>query len=51
MDDPYEPPANPELTIETEREEPQESLFRILRRLEELGYVRPLMETSSTPEE
>ena len=51
VDDPYEPPANPELTIETEREEPQESLFRILRRLEELGYVRPLTETSSTPEE
>jgi adenylyl-sulfate kinase len=51
VDDPYEPPANPELTIETEREEPKESLFRILRRLEELGYVRPLMETSSTPEE
>jgi adenylyl-sulfate kinase len=51
VDDPYEPPANPELTIETEREEPKESLFRILRRLEELGYVRPLTETSSTPEE
>lgn len=51
VDDPYEPPANPELTIETEREEPKESLFRILRRLEELGYVGPLTETSSTPEE
>lgn len=51
VDDPYEPPVNPELTIETETETPKESLARILRGLEELGYVKPLTETGSAAEE
>lgn len=51
VDDPYEPPLKPELTIETETEKPQESVGRILRKLEELGYVDPLPETGYTPEE
>jgi adenylyl-sulfate kinase len=42
VSDPYESPVNPELTIETETESPEESLARILRGLEELGYVEAL---------
>jgi adenylylsulfate kinase len=51
VDDPYEPPPKPELTIETEAESPQESVSRILQGLEELGYVEPPPGTSYTPEE
>lgn len=51
VDDPYEPPLKPELTIETEKESPQESVARILRGLEDLGYVQPLPESTYTPEE
>jgi adenylylsulfate kinase len=39
VDDPYEPPLNPELVIETEKESPAISATRILRKLEDLGYV------------
>lgn len=51
VDDPYEPPLNPEMTIETEMEKPRESATRILRRLEELSYVEPLTEIEYTHEE
>jgi adenylylsulfate kinase len=51
VDDPYEPPLNPELTIETETESPLESVSRILRGLEESGYVEPLPVVGYTPEE
>lgn len=51
VDDPYEPPQNPEVTVETETENAQESAARILRRLEELNYVEPPLGTSYTPEE
>ncbi len=51
VDDPYEPPLMPEITIETELEKPHVSAARILRRLEELGYVEPSPGTSYTPEE
>jgi adenylylsulfate kinase-like enzyme len=51
VDDPYEPPLKPELTIDTEKESPQESVAGILRGLEDLGYVQPLAEPAYTPEE
>jgi adenylyl-sulfate kinase len=51
VDDPYEPPLKPELTIETETESPQESVARILRGLEESGYVEPPPVAAYTPEE
>jgi adenylyl-sulfate kinase len=51
VDDPYEPPLKPELTIDTEKESPQESVARILSGLEDLGYVQPLVEPVYTPEE
>jgi adenylylsulfate kinase len=44
VSDPYEPPAAPELHIRTNEEEPQESARRVIRRLEELGYLEPAKE-------
>jgi adenylyl-sulfate kinase len=41
IDDPYEPPDAPELTLFTDRESKEESVARILAKLEDLGYVRP----------
>ncbi len=40
VDDPYEAPAEPELTVDTEEHEPEESARIILAKLEELGLVR-----------
>ena len=42
VSDPYEPPAAPELHIKTNEEEPQESARRVIAKLEELGYLRPV---------
>src|SRR5919205_878735 len=39
VDDPYEPPLDPELVVRTERETPDESAARILAALRELGYI------------
>ena len=44
VSDPYEPPAAPELHINTDEEEPQESARRVILKLDELGYLRPLRE-------
>ena len=40
IDDPYEPPERPEVIAYTDRESKEESLARILAKLEELGLVR-----------
>jgi adenylylsulfate kinase-like enzyme len=45
ISDPYEPPENPEVTIDSSTETIEESLAKILLKLEELGYV-PLSETT-----
>ena len=45
IDDPYEEPLNPEVVLETDRETPEESVKKIVRKLESLGYL-PLMEES-----
>lgn len=37
--DPYEPPLNPEMIIDTETESPQQSAERVLQRLTELEYL------------
>jgi adenylyl-sulfate kinase len=42
VDDPYEPPENPELVVDTERLSPEECLDLLVARLEELGYLRPV---------
>ena len=39
VSDPYEPPSNPEVCIESEHEEPHESATRILDVLEERGLI------------
>ena len=44
VSDPYEPPAAPELHVKTNEEEPQESARRVIVKLEELGYLRPVRE-------
>ena len=44
VSDPYEPPVAPELHIRTDEEEPQESARRVILKLEELGYLRPVRE-------
>src|ERR671921_1928112 len=42
VSDPYEAPAAPELHIHTDQEDPQESAQRVIGKLEELGYLRPV---------
>lgn len=39
VDDPYESPLNPEVTIHSDREAIDESVSKVLTKLEELGYV------------
>jgi adenylylsulfate kinase len=39
VDDPYEPPENPELVLDTMVESPEESLASVLATLKQLGYV------------
>lgn len=39
VDDPYEEPERPELTVETDRETVAESVERILETLAQLGYI------------
>jgi len=43
VDDPYEPPLNPEVICHTDgRETPQQSAVKVIRKLEELGYIPAL---------
>jgi adenylyl-sulfate kinase len=40
VDDPYEPPINPEVVCHTDgRETPEQSAAKVIRKLEELGYI------------
>ena len=39
VSDPYEEPTNPELVIDTELHEPEESAALVVAKLEELGLV------------
>jgi adenylylsulfate kinase len=41
VSDPYEPPANPELVIDTETQTPEQSAQQILDYLEERGLIPP----------
>jgi adenylyl-sulfate kinase len=45
ISDPYEAPENPAVTIDSSTETIEESLAKILRQLEDLGYVPPAVET------
>ena len=52
IDDPYEPPDNPEIICETDKESVEESVNKIIRTLELMGYILPV-DTSEdySPEE
>jgi len=52
IDDPYEPPDNPEIICETDKETVEESVNKIIRTLELMGYIPPV-DTSEdySPEE
>ena len=39
VSDPSEPPLNPEIVVHTAEETPEESLAKILAKLEEMGYI------------
>jgi adenylylsulfate kinase-like enzyme len=39
VSDPYEEPSNPELVIDTEQHEPEESATLVVTKLEELGLI------------
>ncbi|MEA2053856.1 MAG: adenylyl-sulfate kinase [Candidatus Thermoplasmatota archaeon] len=39
INDPYEEPENPELILETDKESIEESVEKVLKKLEELGYL------------
>jgi len=39
VSDPYEKPLNPELVVRTDREDPKESLSKVLETLQELNYL------------
>ncbi len=41
ISDPFEEPERPELVVETDKESEDESLKKILAKLEELGYLKP----------
>jgi adenylylsulfate kinase len=49
VDDPYEPPDNPEVTVHTELEMVSESGQRILSALEKLGYIDLTSSHHSSP--
>ncbi len=47
VSDPYEAPPSPELTLRTEDEAPEESVRRVLERLEQLGLVEAAVAVSA----
>ena len=51
ISDPYEPPENPEIVVNTAQQSLEESVGVILRRLEELGYLGPEEEVYSAEDE
>lgn len=51
IDDPYEPPEKPEITINSQTETKEESLAKILRTLELMGFIVPGPEATQIPAE
>ena len=41
ISDPYEEPLNPEVVLETGKETEEESIYKVMRKLEELRYIPP----------
>lgn len=51
VNDPYEPPLNPEVVIHSDRETVEESVEKIMRKLKELDYLPPAPEDVYSEEE
>lgn len=51
VDDPYEPPENPEVILNTDREAPEESARKVIAKIEELGYLEPAKTSSGYTKE
>ena len=51
VSDPYEQPESPEVIVDTELEDIEESLGKILRSLELIGYIPTAEQDEYTPEE
>jgi adenylylsulfate kinase len=51
VSDPYEEPINPEVVCETDKETVEGSAEKILRRMEQLGYLPPAGSVVYAPEE
>ncbi len=49
VNDPYEPPLNPEIIVDTDRETPEESAATVLTWLEEHGFIPVLLEEEGVP--
>ncbi|MEM2857163.1 MAG: adenylyl-sulfate kinase [Candidatus Nitrosocaldaceae archaeon] len=47
IQDPYEEPVNPEITVDTDRQSVDECVDTILTRLNQLGYINTLIEERS----
>lgn len=50
VSDPFEEPLHPELVIESDKESEEESLRKILARLDELGYLKPAASEIALPD-
>lgn len=50
VSDPYEPPIDPELIVDTHRETPNESAAKVIHCLERLGYLPRVQKTTSAPD-
>ena len=44
VSDPYEPPASPDLILNTDEEEPLDSACKVIEKLEFYGYLEPVAE-------
>ncbi len=51
VSDPYEPPLNPEVIVDSSKETPEESVARILAKLDEMGYLPKLDEAVYSADE
>jgi len=49
ISDPFEEPENPELVLETDKENEEECLQKILQKMEDLGYLQPLANQVAIP--
>jgi len=51
VDDPYEPPLNPEVVVRSDIETVEQSVTKIMNKLEELGYIPPAADSVYSKEE